>query len=412
MLSGKLVLAVLFVVYANAQYEGDICVKDGVAGVCKNLRKCQGALDELRKGNSPQTCSFDRSDPIVCCLDNTEAKTTSRPPVATTTKRSSTTTTTEYVPPEYTYVDLTETEDGCEPLSPNMTAKKTGQKAWDKCIEYQTTLIYPCEKAVALGAGMTRGSHCHHKIDQLIVGGTDAAANEFPHMAILGYGQDPNIEWVCGGALISDRFILTAGHCIASRDLGNVTYAYIGALTRQDVKNGPNRYGIKSIIKHPNYFPPKKYNDIALLETDKQVPLNQFTVPACLYVGDKVDDERASATGWGHTAYSGSLSNILQKVVLTKYTHEECFAKYPKSRLMLEGVNKDTQMCYGDRTMSKDTCQGDSGGPLQIKSAKLTCMYLIVGVTSFGKACGFVNVPGIYTRVSNYISWIESIVWP
>lgn len=39
-------------------------------------------------------------------------------------------------------------------------------------------------------------------------------------------------------------------------------------------------------------------------------------------------------------------------------------------------------------------------------------VYDVVGVTSFGKACGLSNSPGVYTRVYNYLSWIESIVWP
>lgn len=60
--------------------------------------------------------------------------------------------------------------------------------------------------------------------------------------------------------------------------------------------------------------------------------------------------------------------------------------------------------------------QGDSGGPLQIyheESEKNKCMYNIVGVTSFGQGCGLSkNHPGVYTRVSHYIQWIENIVWP
>jgi secreted trypsin-like serine protease len=55
--------------------------------------------------------------------------------------------------------------------------------------------------------------------------------------------------------------------------------------------------------------------------------------------------------------------------------------------------------------------QGDSGGPLQVVLEKPYCMYSVVGVTSFGKFCGFKNSPAIYTRVSSYIHWIESIVW-
>jgi secreted trypsin-like serine protease len=55
--------------------------------------------------------------------------------------------------------------------------------------------------------------------------------------------------------------------------------------------------------------------------------------------------------------------------------------------------------------------QGDSGGPLQITKPDNQCIYYIIGVTSFGTGCGDKKFPGIYTRVSSYIDWIESIVW-
>lgn len=38
--------------------------------------------------------------------------------------------------------------------------------------------------------------------------------------------------------------------------------------------------------------------------------------------------------------------------------------------------------------------QGDSGGPVQIYHSSVSCMYTIVGVTSFGKVCGTEGVPG------------------
>lgn len=56
--------------------------------------------------------------------------------------------------------------------------------------------------------------------------------------------------------------------------------------------------------------------------------------------------------------------------------------------------------------------QGDSGGPLQVQHFDYKNMYLQVGITSFGKFCGDKSSPGVYTRVSKYVSWIENIVWP
>lgn len=50
-----------------------------------------------------------------------------------------------------------------------------------------------------------------------------------------------------------------------------------------------------------------------------------------------------------------------------------------------------------------------TGGPLQIATPDSACTYHLIGVTSFGKGCG--NGYGVYTRISEYLDWIEGIVW-
>lgn len=57
--------------------------------------------------------------------------------------------------------------------------------------------------------------------------------------------------------------------------------------------------------------------------------------------------------------------------------------------------------------------QGDSGGPLQTENAANPGTYTQFGITSFGPAfCGVKETPGVYTKVSKYVPWIERIVWP
>lgn len=55
-----------------------------------------------------------------------------------------------------------------------------------------------------------------------ILGGVPTGLGEFPHMAALGYpSQDtPDYEYAfdCGGSIISDIYILTAAHCVTSRN--------------------------------------------------------------------------------------------------------------------------------------------------------------------------------------------------
>ncbi|CAG4957418.1 unnamed protein product [Parnassius apollo] len=335
-------------------------------------------MNNIRNGRQPLLCSIRGRDRIVCCVNSWyQPRPTSHVPRPAVTVPA-TPTTVPRTPVNYYQRPTTTTprpknpQNGCGPISPQLTAPKTGRKAWDKCIEYQEKLIYPCVRGAAFTDGMVRARRCYHSMDELIVGGLSAARREFPHMVLLGLGSNPQTaSWACGGTLISERFILTAAHCtMANR--AYVSFALLGVLNRSERINTSNLYRIKRIIKHPRYNSPSKYNDIALLETEREIKLSEDAVPACLPVDTTAPDEKAIATGWGATGYTGSNSDSLQKVILKKFPEYECKLKYE----------------------SKDSCQGDSGGPLQVKNNRINCMYTIIGITSFGNKCGIVGGAG------------------
>ena len=63
--------------------------------------------------------------------------------------------------------------------------------------------------------------------------------------------------------------------------------------------------------------------------------------------------------------------------------------------------------CAGDLQGGSDACQGDSGGP----AVRLIqgCPTLF-GITSWGYGCGRPNKPGVYTKVREYVKWIEETI--
>lgn len=99
------------------------------------------------------------------------------------------------------------------------------------------------------------------------------------------------------------------------------------------------------------------------------------------------------------------------KVILDIINLDRCKKVFENDKLSYKNGLDSNVLCVGVLEGGKDTCQGDSGGPLQIILKEPYCMYSIIGVTSTGKFCGYANAPAIYTKTSNYLDWIESIVW-
>lgn len=244
----------------------------------------------------------------------------------------------------------------------------------------------------------------------LISYGMDARPREFPHMALLGKMILKSIEWFCGGTLISNKYVMTAAHCIRT-----VQFVRLGDLVIDQEKDDamPKQILVSEKILHPDYKAHSKYNDIALLKLQSEVVLSPYIRPACLPTSSNDDIKHFIATGWGKIGHLLKASQILQKVSLELFDHNECNQIYSSyiGRNFQNGIMERTQICVGSKSDQKDTCPGDSGGPLQIYHQSQYCMFTILGITSFGMICGVKNSPGVYTKVYPYVKWIEDVVW-
>ncbi|KAJ0174989.1 hypothetical protein K1T71_009130 [Dendrolimus kikuchii] len=333
----------------------------------------------------------------------------------------------------------TKIEDPCpvyNPPKPDFDAP--GRRISEaKCLEYKWEIKTAAERK-------NKSNECHalliqellkqpdgrKKLPQSAVGGRDTYPGEFPHMGAIGWKAVAGTwEFKCGSSLISPQFVLTAAHCSRASPGDTSLVEPTPRIVRLNAKNifyfvdknsSPNDVNIVKIIVHPNYQSPKKYYDIALMKLEKEVGFTQLLQPACLWPNDDLSELGATATltGWG-VLKPGSLalSEELQAAVVDILDSKDC------DKLLQNHCNRhwcmleDHQLCAGKLSGGVDACQGDSGGPLQVKiplPGVLTPynLYYIIGVTSFGIGCAQANRPGVYTRVSSFIDWIETEVWP
>jgi len=255
------------------------------------------------------------------------------------------------------------------------------------------------------------------RLDQKIIEGKLAEIGEFPHMVALGYMKDGvnDIAYDCAGSLISEQYVLTAGHCVKTR----TRLPVVARMGRNNIKklealdNEGSDIDIANVTLHGSYRQASSYNDIALIRLKEPVTESVYLHPACLYT--KIDDLdetlNLTITGWGTTnvqtrTTSDALLKAIVKPVLLNKCSDTLKSFVEKDRALSKGII-NTQLCANDE--KSDTCQGDSGGPIQISDD--TWVSTIVGVTSVGYGCG-INIPGLYTRVASYLDWIEPIVWP
>ncbi|KAI8423521.1 hypothetical protein MSG28_012622 [Choristoneura fumiferana] len=238
-----------------------------------------------------------------------------------------------------------------------------------------------------------------------IFGGTDAGIDQYPWLALIEYEKEHQIKLMCGGALISGRYVLTAAHCVEGPAM-NKTIPKNVRLGEYDTANekdcvepdggdegekdctlDPVIIPIEHIIAHPEYNPYSlnKRNDIALLRL--------ASIPE--YTGGEAGKDACKGDSGGPLMHYHQINDTKSHFEMTGIVS---FGLVWCGTENVPGVY--TKMCAGGEA-GKDACKGDSGGPLmhyhQINDTK--SHFEVTGIVSFGLVwCGTENVPGIYTK--------------
>ncbi|XP_047496042.1 neurotrypsin-like [Penaeus chinensis] len=241
-------------------------------------------------------------------------------------------------------------------------------------------------------------------------GGIIPALFDFPWLVSLRRKEHPGGgALICGGSVISEDYILTAGHCLRLRaDLEIVVRA--GDYNSRFVEGSfEQEFEIDKVWVHERYEEHDRFdNDIALIKIQRRngrgFRFSERVRPVCLPSFDASYDDLGACklVGWGETNFNAGATSRPREVttfVLPDYWCDNFFdgsVSYTSS-----------QVCTGGgSSLNRSGCHGDSGGPLACLTRG---RYTLYGLLSSGSGCksdkiSFFNT---YTRIVKYLHWIQ-----
>jgi len=225
-----------------------------------------------------------------------------------------------------------------------------------------------------------------------IVGGTAAAAGEFPFIVSL----QKSGSHFCGGTLVNANTVVTAAHCTQGQTASQLSVR-AGSLNRS---SGGTLVKVSSIKIHPSFSSGTLDSDVAIWKLATSIPAGGNVAYATLAAAgsDPASGTLTTVAGWGTTSSGGaSLPAELRKVEVPIVARTTCRSNYSVSEIT------DTMICAAVAAGGKDSCQGDSGGPLVNSSTKT-----LVGIVSWGEGCAARGKPGVYSSVGALRTWINS----
>ena len=213
----------------------------------------------------------------------------------------------------------------------------------------------------------------------------------------------------CTGTLIAPDRILTAGHCLDNVSAEHFS-VHIGAARNDGATGADGGIPARGFAVDPRFkesFPfahRSPQNAIALYDVGIILLAQPVTGVTPVKLGTPAD-EKLGQTGtlFGYGITDTSVSNrALRGGQMTVISASRCAKAYPKAIIASEICGQDLKHKHAPFVQA---CPGDSGGPFLAHGVQ-------IGITSWGpevKAakCGAKPLPGVYTRVSSFLSFIN-----
>ncbi|KAL7405791.1 hypothetical protein ABVT39_007155 [Epinephelus coioides] len=222
-----------------------------------------------------------------------------------------------------------------------------------------------------------------------------------------------------GGALISDRWILTAGRNLFVRKSKSdiqgkaplIPKVYLGIVGLPQA-NASTEVAVEKVVLHPHFQNYSNWdNDLALIQLKEPVVMSDKVTPIPLPErGQDLADAVGGSgviTGWGWGS-DLSLATSLKHLVLPLVGNTYCKAEYGHTMPSFTPTVDDNMFCTGQAMLQENVCYGDAGGALAVTDAETGDIYA-AGILSYDKCCTR-DKYAVYMKISSYLPWIHSVL--
>lgn len=172
-----------------------------------------------------------------------------------------------------------------------------------------------------------------------------------------------------------------------------------------------DQFSIETVIRHPEFVEEvESPYDVALVRLSSSA-FSSHIHPLRVNANGShpLPKSYVRVAGYGQTSEIARFDSFLRQVDVPVVAMNDCRTRYHYANVELsEKLSDHWQICAGLDEGGCDACHGDSGGPLFTVGSPNSDAVL-VGIVSFGIGCARAYLPGVYARVSSFVSWFREV---